>query len=654
MSTVLLKAVIPKRGWTARPGFAKLARMRALARLGRLAAIAVVLACPACKPRETVAAVTSERGDDGRADVHSWARPHEVRVRHMALSLHVVFARHAIEGEAVLELERTVASAPLVLDTRELAVTSVEVGDGDAWRATKWTLGAADALYGAPLQVELGHDTTRVRVRYRTAEDASGLQWLAPEQTADGVHPFLYSQSQAIHARSWLPCQDSPGVRMTYDASITVDRPVRALMAAEVVAADAGVHRFRMNEPIPAYLVALAVGHVEFADIGPRTGVWAEPSVLAQAKSEFSDMDSMLVEIERLYGPYRWGRYDVLVLPPAFPFGGMENPRLTFATPTIIAGDRSLVSLVAHELAHSWSGNLVTNATWEDLWLNEGFTVYIERRILEVLYGRERADMEAVLGRQDLEEAMAELAPEDQRLRLQLTERDPDDALSDIPYEKGALLLRALEEAYGREAFDPFVIAWFERHAFGSVTTEQFEAFAQKELFDRHAPLPGRETVDLGAWLDHPGVPANAPVPHAAAFDRIDAAAGAFVAGKDAKLDPKGWTTHEWLHFLRKLPKDLPRTRLTELDRSFALTRSDNHEILAQWLEVCVLHGYADADARLEQFLTTIGRRKFLLPLYRALLTVGRKDDARRIYATARPGYHPITQTSLDDMLGTG
>jgi leukotriene-A4 hydrolase len=642
--------------------------VRALDRLARLTArtavLAVVLACPACRPRETVTPVASERGEDGRADVHSWARPHEVRVRHMALSLHVDFARHAIDGDVVLDVERTVTAAPLVLDTRDLTIASAEIGsDGGAWRPTKWALGTADRLLGAPLEIQLAHDTTRVRVRYRTGEDASGLQWLAPEQTADGVQPFLYSQSQAIHARSWLPCQDSPGVRMTYDASITVDRPVRALMAAEVVPDDPGAdqaqravktYRFRMREPIPAYLVALAVGHVEFADIGPRTGVWAEPSLLAQAKSEFADMDSMLVEIERLYGPYRWGRYDVLVLPPAFPFGGMENPRLTFATPTIIAGDRSLVSLVAHELAHSWSGNLVTNATWEDLWLNEGFTVYIERRILEVLYGRERADMEAVLGRQDLEEAMAELAPEDQRLRLRLAQRDPDDALSDIPYEKGALLLRALEEAYGRAAFDPFVIAWFESHAFGSVTTEQFEAFAKAELFDKHTPLPGRSKVDLGAWLDHPGVPTNAPVPHAAAFDRIDAAAAAFVAGKGAALDPKGWTTHEWLHFLRKLPKDLGQTRLGELDRSFALTRSENQEILAQWLEVCVLHGYGDADARLEQFLTTIGRRKFLLPLYRALLTVGRKDDARRIYATARPGYHPITQTSLDDMLGTG
>jgi len=630
---------------------------RLVARSAPVLVLATALVCPACGPRATVTPVPAARTPTAVADVHSYARPDEVRVQHMDLALHVVFATHTIAGEIVLDLERRDRDAPLVLDTRELTIAAVEVaGTNSDWQRVEHRLGAADPTLGAPLEIPLRPDTTRVRVRYETAHDASGLQWLAPEQTGDGAEPFLYSQSQAIHARSWLPCQDSPGIRTTYDARVTVDRPLRALMAAELVSDGADGQRFRMTQPIPAYLVALAVGRVEFAAIGPRTGVWAEPSMLASAKSEFADMENMLSAIEKLYGPYRWGRYDVLVLPPAFPFGGMENPKLTFATPTIIAGDRSLVSLVAHELAHSWSGNLVTNATWESLWLNEGFTVYIERRILEVLYGRERADMEAVLGRQDLDEALAELAPEDTRLRLQLAGRDPDDALSDVAYEKGALLLRALEDAYGREAFDPFVISWFDRHAFGSVTTEQFEAFAKAELFDRHPVLPGRTPVDLRTWLDRPGIPSDAPRAHAAAFDRVDATVADFVAGrtKPEALPTAKWTTHEWLHFLRKLPRDLPAPQLEALDRSFALTKSENQEILAQWLEVCVLRGYGDADARLETFLRTIGRRKFLLPLYRALLAVGRTADAKRIYAVARPGYHPITQTSLDDMLGVG
>ncbi|HWB74044.1 MAG TPA: M1 family metallopeptidase, partial [Nannocystaceae bacterium] len=472
----------------------------------------------------------------------------------------------------------------------------------------------------------------------------------------DGVSPFLYSQSQAIHARSWFPCQDTPSVRTPYRATVRAPAGLRALMSADLVRSDLarGEFTFAMELPVPSYLVALAVGRVEFAELGPRTGVWAEPSMLARARSELGDMERMLAAIEASYGSYRWGRYDVLVLPPAFPFGGMENPKLTFATPTILAGDRSLMSLIVHELAHSWSGNLVTNASWEDIWLNEGFTVYIERRIVELLYGRERAEMEAVLGRQDLEEAFADLGPDDERLRLQLGQRDPDDALSDVAYEKGALLLRAFEETYGREAFDPFLQSWFEQHAFASVTTEEFVQFAARELVSKHAPLEGRAPIDLATWLDAPGLPPQAPAPSAEAFAKVDATVARFVAntpGVEA-LPSERWTAHEWLHFLRALPADLPRERLVELDRRFALSRSGNAEILAQWLEVCVLHGYADVDGQLEAFLRTIGRRKFLMPLYSALVESGRKPDATRIYASARAGYHPITQQSLDELLG--
>jgi leukotriene-A4 hydrolase len=613
-------------------------------------------------------------------DPHSFARPDQVVVRHLGLDWTVSFEDRRLAGSATLWVERPDPTAPLRLDTRGLEIQAVETGirppeaskasdalprlarvAGVTWAAAPWSLGEADPILGQPLDVVLPADADLVRIRYATGPTATGLQWLSPAQTADGTDPFLYSQSQAIHARSWIPCQDSPGVRVTYDAVVRVPQTPGAedrvaLMSARRVRADmpAGEHRFEMPQPIPAYLVALAVGRVEFEAVGERSGVWAEPSVLGLAARELADTERMMEVAESLYGPYRWDRYDVLVLPPAFPFGGMENPRLTFLTPTILAGDRSLVSLVAHELAHSWSGNLVTNATWEDTWLNEGFTVYIERRIVEELYGRGRAEMEAMLGRQDLEEELRRLSvPGDSRLHVDLRGRDPDEGLSDVAYEKGALFLRELEESYGRAAFDSFVRKWFDTHAFTSVDAPELEAFLDRELVRVTPVRAGQRAARPDAWIHGEGVPEGAPQPRSDAFTEVDAAIVTLARGPGhaRSLPTEGWTPHHWLHFLRGLPADLSPQALTELDAEFALTASGNSEILAKWLELSVLRDYAVVDERLEQFLRTVGRRKFLMPLYEALLTAGRRDDALRIYGQARAGYHPITQHSLDQLL---
>jgi aminopeptidase N len=608
------------------------------------------------------AATPNEPGQAAPADVHSAARPNEVVVRHSGFDLSVDFEGHSVRGVATLAVERLDPSKPLHLDTRDLEIRTVKTGTvgelktlataGVTWSET--TFEQTDGELGSDLSITLPEGADAVRIEYATSPEASGLQWLAPEQTADGSHPFLYSQSQAIHARSWIPCQDTPGVRSTFDAVVRVDGGLTALMAAQTVPSEEpGVFRFTMDQPIPSYLVAMAVGKVEFAELGPRSGVWAEPSVLKKAVAEFGDVETMIDAVEGLYGPYRWGRYDILVLPPAFPFGGMENPRLTFATPTILAGDRSLVALIAHELAHSWSGNLVTNASWGDLWLNEGFTVYVERRVVESLYGREREEMEAMLGRQDLEKELAELPAPDQRLSTDLTGRDPDDGLTNVPYEKGALLLRLLEETYGREAFDPFLQKWFTEHAFTSVRTSDFEAFVKAELIEKHAPLEGKVPVDLDGWIHTPGMGPGAPTPHSAAFETVDASLQSWLGGKAkaTSLETKGWTPHEWLHFLRALPKDLSSDQLAKLDGAFGFTTSTNAEILAQWLETSIRHDYRASDAALETFLVGVGRRKFLTPLYRALMESGREADAKRIYAKARAGYHPITQRTLDALV---
>ena len=611
-------------------------------------------------------------------DIHSFAEPSEVVTTHLGLSWRLSFSDHTLSGHVTAAIERHDPAAPLRLDTRELDVQRVEtsamapgdsprlaeLGDEASWTPAAWSWGRQDKILGRELVVTLPAAATLVRVHYIAPPEATGLQWLAAAQTS-GDQPFVYSQSQAIHARSFIPCQDSPGVRVTYDAVVEVDRPLVVAMAGrriDVAGAetapdalpDDGRHRFDMRQPIPAYLLAFAAGELRFSALGSRTGVWAEPAVLQRAASEFADMEAMLRTAETLYGPYRWERYDVLVLPPAFPFGGMENPRLTFATPTILAGDRSLVSLIAHELAHSWSGNLVTNATWSDMWLNEGFTVYIERRIVEALYGDARLRMESVLGYQDLQDELTRLEPADQRLAVSLAGRDPDDGLTNVPYEKGALFLRQLEQAYGREVFDPFLREWFDNNAFTSVRTEQFEAHLQKRLLGVAQPRPGTSVPDPDAWIHAPGIPEGAVLSTSSAFVEVDGQVAAFAEGTlpASELGGTSWTVYQWLHFLRHLPADLPVAKFAALDRGHHLTASSNYEVLAQWLDTSVRHGYSVVDPRLELFLIEVGRRKFLVPLYEALVAAGREADAKRIYGKARSGYHAVTRSTLDTLLG--
>jgi len=558
-------------------------------------------------------------------DVHSYARPDRVRVRHLELDLDVRFERKIIEGSVTLRFDAA-TEAELVLDTRDLEIHAVE-------NAAGFELGARDPVLGAPLTIGLKPGCSWVKVRYSTAPGASGLQWLEPAQTAGKRHPFLYTQSQAIHARSWIPLQDTPSVRVTFEGRVRTPAGLPAVMAAE----RAGEH-FRMERPVPSYLIALAAGALEFRTLSDRCGVFAESPLIERAAREFADTEAMVRAVESLYGPYRWGRYDLLVLPPSFPFGGMENPCLTFATPTILAGDKSLVALVAHELAHSWSGNLVTNATWSDFWLNEGFTVYLERRILEKVYGREREEMEAVLGRGELDREMAGLPEGDRVLHLPLEGRDPDDGCTLVPYEKGALLLRTIEREVGRERFDAFLRSYFDHFAFQSITTADFLGYLRREL---PVGLP------LEEWIYQPGVPGGAAEPHSDAFRLIEADAARWQQGQ--AIDTGAWSTQLWLHFLRKL--DTPD--LARLDREFHLTEAGNSEILHQWLLMSVRGGYQPAFPKVEQFLCSVGRRKFLKQLYTELMkTPDGQERARRIYARARAGYHPIAQATIDSLVG--
>ena len=588
-------------------------------------------------------------------DAHSHAQPEKAKVTHVSLDLTPDFTSKRISGTAKLAITRAAGADSVILDVRDIEIQSVTDTKG---AALGFQVGAANGVMGAPLSIALPTGSDTVVIRYATSPQAAAVQWLEPAQTAGGKLPFLFTQGQAILTRTWVPTQDGPGIRQTYDATIHVPKSMRAVMSAEQVgeaetdSAGLGVYRYRMTHPIPPYLIALAVGDIAFRPIGSKTGVYAEPSVVDKAANEFTEVDQMIAAAEKLYGPYRWGRYDLLVLPPSFPFGGMENPTLTFATPTILAGDKSLVSLVAHELAHSWSGNLVTNATWDDFWLNEGFTTYIESRIMEELRGKPYADMLRQLGRQDMMAAVEDVGGvqhADTRLNLQLGSRDPDEGSTDVAYEKGAAFLQTVESVVGRDRLDKFLKEYFDHFAFQPMSSERFVAYMRQNL------LSEEETnrINVQQWIYEPGIPSNIVPVQSDAFTKVEAQVNAWKNGAPASaLQTTGWTTQEWMHFLRSLPDTIPAARLANLDNTFKLSTSGNSEILFAWLRHAIANRYSPAFPALENFLTSQGRRKYVAPLYEDLSkTDWGKRMATEIYRRARPTYHSVSTGTIDKTL---
>jgi aminopeptidase N len=589
------------------------------------------------------------------ADPHSYARPLEARVTHVALDLAFDFAAKSVGGTATLDIDRRPEARDIVLDSDGYQVNAVtDVATG---APLSFAYGADNEALGRPLTIQLAPATRKVRIAY-TARDAEALQWLTAEQTAGKRQPFLFSQGQAILNRSWIPTQDSPGIRQTWEARITVPKALEVVMSApdRRVQVDEGrgvrVTSFRMDKPVAPYLIAIAIGDIRFQPLGPRTGVWAEPETLPAAARELEDTERMVAVSERLFGPYRWGRYDMIVLPPSFPFGGMENPVMTFLTPTFIAGDKSLTSLIAHELAHSWSGNLATNATWADFWLNEGTTTYATTRIVEAVYGKRVADQQIALGIDSLNTELKTLPAADTRLAIDLKGRNPDEGLTEVAYEKGAAFLRMIENAVGRERFDPFLRQWFNDNAFRPVTSAQFLAAVRRDLVRGDAALEQR--LQLDRWVYEPGIPSNAVAPDPQAFAEVDSAVAAYASGTLPVAAWARWTTDERLRFLNRLPREQSRTRLDALNQAFELNAIGNNEVLFAWLSLAVANRYDPAVASLERFVTAQGRRKFVRPLYLAL----HKDEswgraiALRLYPRARPIYHPLVTGELDKLLG--
>ena len=586
-----------------------------------------------------------------RFDPHSWCDDDQPRQRHLDLVLDVDFEARTLGGRVRIRLDGP-SSGPMDLDGRGLMVESVVDGRGVE---IPWSVAETEDVRGDRLRLDLPDGTDLVEIAYRTAEGALALGWLEPAQTAGGVHPFMFSQCQPIHARSMVPCQDTARYRVSYDAEITVPKPLRAVMSAGLVGeSDAGggrtTWRFSMPQTIPTYLLALAVGHLDKADLGPRSCVYAEPETLEGAAWEFAEVDGMITSAETLFGPYEWDRFDLLVMPPAFPYGGMENPRLTFLTPTLIAGDRSQVNVVAHELAHSWTGNLVTNATMNDFWLNEGFTVYAERRILEEVYGKVYADMQGVVRRNALQVNLDAFGPDSPytRLRNDLSGIDPDSVYSLVPYEKGAQFVMLLEDAVGRERFDAFLLKYIARFHFQSITTDEFLAFLEEELPGVYAQIDGP------AWVDGSGMPDNElPVVSPEVEAVRDLAARWSDGDRPAADVAKAWSPTEWQLYLQDLPRELPQEDCRWLDETFGLNDQGNYEVLVEWLTIAAGSAYGPALPRVRTVLSDVGRMKYLKPLYTALM---RNDEtaafAREVFAEVKDSYHPLSRGSVAGIIG--
>ena len=580
-------------------------------------------------------------------DPHSYTDLEQGITEHINLDLVVDFDSKRVLGMVRIHLTEPIEGI-FDLDTRALKILSCRTAAG---HDVPSELADNDPIFGSRLRLNLPERTQEITIEFETTDGSTALDWLAPEQTAGRRLPYLYSQCQPHHARSIFPCQDSPRARFRFTAAITVPEGHTAVMAAASTGSHPGkeanttTFTFEMPQPIPSYLTAFAVGDIVSRDLSDRVRIWAEPEVIDSAAWEFGEVDPMIGVAEGIFGAYEWDRYDMIVMPFSFPYGGMENPRLTFLTPTLLAGDRSLVNVVAHELAHSWTGNLVTNATMEDFWINEGFTVWAERRILEALEGTGFAALHAANGRTDLEGAMADFGPESPytQLKTPMEGVDPDEVYSLVPYEKGFLFVSLLEQTLGREQFDAVVGRYMKKFRFTSITTEELLQFLEEEapgLLDR---------IGVQEWVYQKGLPANAPVFTSPALEQLRSLAEGWDNGVRADEDQvKSWSTEEWLLYLKALPRVISLKGCEELDDAFGLSKSGNYEILVAWLTLAVRSGYEEVLPRVREVLTTVGRAKFLRPLYHELLEREEmRPFAQEAFDEMRDRYHTLARVAI-------
>lgn len=588
-----------------------------------------------------------------RKDAHSYANFHEIYTKHLHLELEVNFNNNSIYGVARHQMVNKNADTA-IFDIKHLDIQKVTIGK-DKEHLVDFIIGEYDSILGSPLMIAIAPDVEYINIYYSTTNKSEALDWLTPEQTSGKKLPFMYTQGQAILTRSWIPIQDTPANRITYSADVKVPAELLPIMSATnpVEKNEQGMYHFEMEQAIPNYLIAMAVGDLEYRSIGKNCGVYAEPELIEASANEFVDLPKMINAAENLYGAYQWEQYDIVMLPYSFPFGGMENPRLTFANPTLIAGDRSLVSVIAHELAHSWSGNLVTNSTWDDFWLNEGFTVYFENRIMEELYGKEVADILVKIEFQELENTLKREKKEDTKLKLNLIHRNPDDGMTDIAYIKGASFLRTIEQKVGRKKFDVFLNSYFKTYAFKTITTEEFLTYLDANLLK-----PNKVSLNVKEWVYKPGIPANCVKVESERLNEIEALADRFLKGKDifkkGKLKRENFTTQEWQTFIRRLPKDIKPSQMKLLDKKLNFKECGNAEIMSEWFVLSIHSSYRAARPSMQKFLSKVGRRKYLEPIYETLANSKHAGDlawGKSVFEKAKHNYHFVSQSTIHTIL---
>ncbi|ALC39980.1 CG10602 [Drosophila busckii] len=573
----------------------------------------------------------------GTVDPSSYSQPELITTEHTQLNWQVDFAATKLRGSVVHKFNVLSSNLEkILLDVRDIDVKNATLLAGGTEMPINYFISEPVPDIGQKLTLELPSGTAKgslnVRIDYETASNASALQWLNPTQTLGKKHPYMFSQCQAIHARSVMPCQDTPAVKFTYDATVEHPAELTTLMSALIDKKESGKTHFKQQVPIPAYLVAIAIGKLVSRPLGENSNVWAEEDIVDACAEEFSETSTMLKTASDLCGPYVWKQYDLLVMPPSFPFGGMENPCLTFVTPTLLAGDKSLANVVAHEIAHSWTGNLVTNKNFEHFWLNEGFTVFVESKIVGRMQGAKELDFRMLSNLTELQECLrTQLSdtPELTKLVVDLSNCGPDDAFSSVPYIKGSTFLRYLEDLLGGPSvFEPFLRDYLKKFAYKSIETQDFK----NALYDYFKDTDKKDklsVVNWDLWLTCEGMPPIIPK-----FDESLSNVSKELAtlwskqtvdelAKNSTIQ-QNISIHQLIDFLGKLIENKDIVELNErkielLESTYNLKQSKNAEVRFRLNRLIIRARLIKRLDEIIEFANGNFRMKFCRPIYRDL-----------------------------------